>query len=96
VVESDGKVLWSELPSSSFLEYVFVRWVLSPAVVPSMAHHVFAQSEVEVDGRLYRIDYELRGEGRDFAVELDGFEFRGRREAFTYDRLRQSDLHAAG
>src|SRR5205085_6229234 len=47
-------------------------------------------------GHTYRIDYALRGERLHVAVELDGFEFHGSRHAFTYDRLRQNDLHAAG
>lgn len=42
------------------------------------------------------MDYEIRGGERVFAVELDGFEFHGSRDAFNYDRLRQNDLHATG
>ena len=30
------------------------------------------------------------------AVELDGFEFHSSRPAFSYDRLRQNDIHATG
>ncbi len=92
----DGHPLWRVLPSSSFLEYAFLRWVLSPAARPEVAAHVVPQAEVEVDGHRYRIDYELRGAERSVAVELDGFEFHGTRQAFSYDRLRQNDLHAAG
>lgn len=94
--ESDSPALWRVLPSSSFLEYAFLRWVLAPAALPGIASYVVPQAEVGVDGRRYRIDYELRGKERIFAVELDGFEFHGSRPAFTYDRLRQNDLHATG
>jgi superfamily II DNA or RNA helicase/very-short-patch-repair endonuclease len=96
VGESYDVALWQVLPSSSFLEYAFLRWVLAPAALLRMASRVVPQAEVEVDGRRYRIDYELRGQERVFAVELDGFEFHGSRLAFTYDRLRQNDLHATG
>ncbi len=94
--EPDPSALWSVLPSSSYLEYAFLRWVLAPSVVPEMAPHVVPQAEAAVEGRHYRIDYELRGSERIFAVELDGFAFHGSRQAFTYDRLRQNDLIATG
>jgi superfamily II DNA or RNA helicase len=96
VSEGDQLALWVAIPSSSFLEYAFLRWVLAPATVPGIATQVVPQAEVEVEGRRYRIDYQLQGEERDFAIELDGFEFHGSRQAFTYDRLRQNDLHATG
>lgn len=88
--------LWEAISSASFLEYAFLRWILAPAVRPPIRDHVVPQAEVTVDGRGYRVDYELRGRGHVFAVELDGFEFHGSRTAFTYDRLRQNDLHATG
>lgn len=88
--------LWEAISSASFLEYAFLRWILAPAVRPGIRDHVVPQAEVTVDGRSYRVDYELRGRGHVFAVELDGFEFHGSRAAFTYDRLRQNDLHATG
>ncbi|MEJ7638183.1 MAG: DUF559 domain-containing protein [Singulisphaera sp.] len=84
------------LPSSSYLEAAFVRWILTPAVRPEAARRIVAQQTVEVGGRKYRVDYEIEGEKTRIAVELDGFEFHGTREAFTYDRLRQNDLAAAG
>ena len=57
---------------------------------------VTPQNEVAVNGRSYRVDYAFIGEQLRIAVELDGFEFHGNRLAFSYDRLRQNDLHAAG
>lgn len=84
------------LPADSFLEYAFLRWVLGPAAKPRIAQHVVPQCELDVQGRRYRIDYEIVGYERTFAVELDGFEFHGNRYAFSYDRLRQNDLHATG
>jgi hypothetical protein len=78
--------LWQALPSSSFLEYAFLRWVLAPAVLPEIVRRVVPQAEVVVYGRHYRVDYELEGESHMLAMELDGFEFHGARYAFTYDR----------
>ncbi|HKZ00902.1 MAG TPA: DUF559 domain-containing protein [Pyrinomonadaceae bacterium] len=88
--------LYEELSSESFLEYAFLRRVLSPAVAPEILTRVIPQKEVLFDGRTYRIDYALTGGQLHIAIELDGFEFHGNRQAFTYDRLRQNDLHAAG
>jgi superfamily II DNA or RNA helicase/very-short-patch-repair endonuclease len=87
---------WQSLSSSSFLEYAFLRWVLSPAVSSQIAAYITAQREIEVGNRHYRIDYEILGMERIFAIELDGFEFHGSRYAFSYDRLRQNDLHSTG
>ncbi len=84
------------LPSSSFLEDCFVRWVLAPATYPAIVDRVVAQAEVAVGERDYRIDYEITGEQLLLAIELDGFEFHSNRLQFTYDRFRQNDLHAAG
>jgi superfamily II DNA or RNA helicase len=88
--------LYEELSSDSFLEYAFVRWVLTPAVESEIINSVTPQKEILSDNRTYRIDYALMGGQLRIAVELDGFEFHGNRQAFTYDRLRQNDLHAAG
>lgn len=88
--------LWEAVASTSFLEYAFLRWVLAPATLPGIRDHVHPQAEVAVDGRKYRVDYEIRGSERVLAVELDGFEFHGSRQAFSYDRLRQNDLQATG
>jgi superfamily II DNA or RNA helicase/very-short-patch-repair endonuclease len=84
------------LRSDSFLEYAFLRWVLSPAVRADIIDRVVPQAEVVVDGHRYLVDYEIVGEAYRFAIELDGFEHHGTRRAFTYDRLRQNDLHASG
>lgn len=88
--------LYNTIPSDSFLEYAFLRWVLHPAARPEVARFVIPQLEVTVGGRKYRIDYAVTGSTHRFAVELDGFEFHGNRHAFSYDRMRQNDLHAAG
>ncbi len=84
------------LPSDSFLEWAFLRWVLTAAALPGIEAHVVPQQQVDVDGRTYRIDYELVGDDVRIAVELDGFDFHGSRSAFTYDRFRQNDLAATG
>lgn len=84
------------LSSTSFLEYAFLRWVLSPAVRPDLYRLVRPQAEVDVSGRKYRVDYEIVGSEKTFAIELDGYEFHGNRGAFSYDRMRQNDLHASG
>ncbi|RYE81027.1 MAG: DUF559 domain-containing protein [Myxococcales bacterium] len=84
------------VPSSSFLEYAFVRWILAPATLPGVVAVVQAQSPVTVGERAYRIDYELVGACSRIAIELDGYAFHSARPAFTYDRLRQNDLAIAG
>ena len=61
-----------------------------------MVQYVQGQKEVEVDGRSYRLDFEIAGSERRIAVELDGFEFHSSRPAFSYDRLRQNDIQATG
>ncbi len=88
--------MYDVLPAESFLEYAFLRWVLAPAAKPAIVERVQPQHEVTWEGHTYRIDYAIVGKQRLIAVELDGFEFHGSRSAFTYDRLRQNDLHAAG
>lgn len=88
--------IWEGIASSSFLEYAFLRWILAPAARPEIRDRVVPQAEVAVEGRQYRVDYEFRGSDHTLAVELDGFEFHGSRAAFSYDRLRQNDLHATG
>lgn len=84
------------LPSESFLEWAFLRWVLTPAANESLLPHVLPQSEVDVGGHHYRLDYEIVGSDLKLAIELDGYAFHSDRGAFTYDRLRQNDLQAAG
>jgi len=93
---SHEHAIYEELSSDSFLEYAFLRWVFTPAAAPEIASRVTPQKEVLFRGRVYRIDYALTGEQLRIAIELDGFEFHGNRHAFSYDRLRQNDLHAAG
>jgi len=82
------------LRSESFLEYAFLRWVLAPATADAIVGRVHPQREVEVGTRRYRLDYEIEGSEHLIAVELDGFEFHSSRPAFSYDRLRQNDIHA--
>ena len=82
--------------ADSYLEDAFLRWVLTPAAFPAIARRVTAQVAAQVGDRQYRVDYVIRGAGQPVAVELDGFVWHGSRQAFTYDRLRQNDLAAAG
>ena len=65
---SGGLPIWSAISSTSFLEYAFLRWVLSPAARLELAAHVIPQAEVEVDGHHYRIDYEIRGAERNIVA----------------------------
>jgi superfamily II DNA or RNA helicase len=88
--------IYETLSSESFLEYAFLRWVLAPAAKSEIVEMVVPQKEIECSGHKYKIDYAIKGQQNLIAVELDGFEFHGRRGAFSYDRLRQNDLHAAG
>jgi superfamily II DNA or RNA helicase/very-short-patch-repair endonuclease len=85
-----------QLPASSFLEWAFVRWVLAPATRPGIVACVTAQRELAIDGRNYRLDYEIVGDDLTVVIELDGYEFHSSRDAFTYDRLRQNDVCATG
>lgn len=82
--------------SESFLEYAFLRWILTPSVSPTILNCLRAQECVNINDRSYRLDYAIFGAEIKIAVELDGFEFHGTREAFSYDRLRQNDLQATG
>lgn len=86
----------TQLRADSFLEYAFLRWVLAPATQPAITARVSPQREVDVEGRHYRLDYEIAGDEQLVTVELDGYEFHSSRDAFTYDRLRQNDLHTTG
>ena len=90
------KTAHEALPSTSFLEYAFLRWILTPAVRSDLYGFVRSQAEAEVSGRRYRVDYEIVGSENTFAIELDGYEHHGNRRAFSYDRMRQNDLHASG
>jgi superfamily II DNA or RNA helicase/very-short-patch-repair endonuclease len=87
--------LYEQVTADSFLEYAFLRWVLAPAVQSGLFAHIVPQREISVNERAYRVDYALEGAHYRIAVELDGFAYHGNRAAFTYDRLRQNDLHAA-
>lgn len=84
------------LPSSSYLEHAFLRWVLRAAAKPSIVEYTRAQDEVAVAGHNYRTDYTFGGATLTIDIELDGFAFHGHRRAFTYDRLRQNDLQSLG
>lgn len=84
------------LSSDSFLEYAFLRWVLTPAASREIVRFVTPQARANVNDHDYRIDYEIRGAQHVLAVELDGFQFHGNRFAFSYDRLRQNDLQSTG
>lgn len=88
--------LHETIESTSYLEYAFLRWVLTPACLPAVTGVVSAQHAVESAERTYRIDYVLTGGAVNLAVELDGFAYHSQRSAFTYDRLRQNDLQTAG
>src|SRR5438270_119705 len=88
--------IYEALSSESFLEYAFLRWVLTPAAKSEIVKRLEPQKQIESAGHRYKVDYAIEGEQNRIAVELDGFEFHGSRDAFSYDRLRQNDLQAAG
>lgn len=88
--------IYENLASESFLEYAFLRWILTPAVRSEIVNFTKPQEAIGFNERNYRIDYAIFGQEIKIAVELDGFEFHGSRQAFSYDRLRQNDLQAAG
>ena len=92
----DLPVLFETLSAESFLEYAFLRWVLTPALAPSARPYVVAQEPIVAGQHTYRVDYALHGTLTRIAIELDGFAYHGSRDAFTHDRLRQNDLQALG
>lgn len=83
-----------QILSTSFLEYAFLKYVLSPATHPHILPLVYPQYEVNVGDHLYHVDYLLAGQRLQIAIELDGYTFHSSRAAFSYDRLRQNDLQA--
>lgn len=89
-------LLHEALPAQSFLEYAFLRWVLTPAARPEILTRVVPQQVVQVEGRTYRVDYEFRGDEKRISVELDGYAYHGDRAAFSYDRMRHNDLITTG
>lgn len=91
-----GPPLYAALPAQSFLEYAFLRWVLTPAVQPEILARVVPQQAVQVEGRTYRVDYELNGDEKRVSIELDGYAYHGDRAAFSYDRMRHNDLITTG
>jgi superfamily II DNA or RNA helicase len=88
--------IYEILSSESFLEYAFLRWVLAPATKSKIVERIVPQKKIQCAGHTYKVDYAIEGQRNLIVVELDGFEFHGSRNAFSYDRLRQNDLHAAG
>jgi superfamily II DNA or RNA helicase len=89
-------LLYEALPAHSFLEYAFLRWILTPAVQPTILPCIVPQQVVEVDGHTYRIDYELIGAEQRICIELDGYAYHSDRASFSYDRLRHNDLVTTG
>lgn len=88
--------LYQALTSDSFLEYAFLRWILTPAVDDAVLKWITPQQKIEVLDRTYRVDYAIIGQTMKIVIELDGFTFHGDRSSFSHDRLRQNDLHTAG
>jgi len=43
---------WQSLPSSSFLEYAFLRWVLGPSVSSAIIDRIIPQAEIKFADRL--------------------------------------------
>jgi hypothetical protein len=85
-----------QISSTSFLEYAFLKYVVSPATHPHIVPFVHPQYEVNVGDHSYHVDYLLAGQRLQIAIELDGYTFHSSRTAFSYDRLRQNDLQARG
>ena len=84
------------IPSNSFLEYAFLKYVFGPTMRPSIIPLVHPQYQVSVSKNTYYIDYLLVGQHLRIAIELDGYAFHSDRLAFSYDRLRQNDLQGQG
>lgn len=54
--------LYEAITSESYLEYVFLHWVLRPAARTEIAALVTPQYEIGVAGHAYRVDYVIHGE----------------------------------
>ena len=67
--------IYEALSSESFLEYAFLRWVLTPAAKSEIVKRLEPQKQIESAGHRYKVDYAIEGEQNRIAVELDGFEF---------------------
>ena len=72
---SSESPVYEVLSADSFLEWAFLRWVLHPATLPSVAERVQPQADFSAGDRSYRLDYEVLGDERRIVVELDGFSF---------------------
>ena len=55
------RLIYENLYSESFLEFAFLRWILTPAVRFEFIEFVKAQEEVGLNERNYRIDYGIFG-----------------------------------
>lgn len=62
--------LYKQLSFDSFLEYTFLRWILSPAVQTEMISYVIPQAEIQCGEHKYRIVYAITGQQLRFAVEI--------------------------
>lgn len=80
----------------SYLEYAFLKWVLSPAVKEHITNYLFPQYSLKINECNYRLDYAIIGKNINFAIELDGYAFHSSKTTFTYDRLRQNDIQNQG
>lgn len=87
---------YTSIQTESFLEECFLKWVLFQGCRSEISQCLLSQSEVNTDANKYFIDFEIKGQDINIAVELDGYEFHSDRKQFTYDRLRQNDLQASG
>ncbi|HEX2909599.1 MAG TPA: DUF559 domain-containing protein [Chloroflexia bacterium] len=89
-------ILYEDLYADSYLEYLFLRWVLTPLTRYEIIDRISPQCEVRVSGKQYQIDYAFIGQERRFVVELDGYTEHSNKYAFTRDRSRDNDLLVDG
>jgi hypothetical protein len=67
--------IYKSLSSDSFLEYAFLRWVLTPAVKYEAIHDIKPQVKINLTERNYRIDYAIFGNDIKIAIELEMVKF---------------------
>jgi hypothetical protein len=91
-----GARLVDAVVGMSFLENAFVRWVLTPAVMPGIVTWIAAQYPVSTADSTYYLDFLVAGSTLRLAVELDGIAFHSGKAAFVHDRIRQNELTALG
>ena len=91
------KLLYQRLYADSYLEYLFLKRVLSPATLPEIADLIVPQFPIKAENNIYKIDFGLIGESKKkYAIELDGYTYHKDHATFNSDRERNNYLVTKG